>query len=98
MLGRIDFLKKNMQSSQENTWAGVFLIKVQVFNLHSESLFEKETAALVLSCEFGKSFKNTFFLEQPHASTILALLKCDIQFIVHFSPTFVTFQRFYQTQ
>ena len=66
---------------------------MQVSNLHSESLFEKETAALVLSCESGKSFENTFFLEQPHASIILAMLKCDIQFIVHFSPTFATFQR-----
>ena len=51
------FLKIS-QNSQENTCARVsFLIKLQAWGLQ---LFEKETLAQVLSCEFCEISKKTF--------------------------------------
>ena len=59
-----------------------------------DNLIYCSTSAQVFSCEFCKSFKNTFFKEQLHAtaSIIITLLKNNFQFVMHFSPTFVTFQ------
>ena len=46
-----------LQNSQENTYARVsFLIKLQAW-------IKREALAQVLSCEFCKSFRNTFFIE-----------------------------------
>ena len=51
------------QDSQENTCARVsFLIKLEGSGL---PLFEKETLAHVLSCEFYKISKNTFLYRTP---------------------------------
>ena len=57
---------------------------------------QRKTPAL--KCILIKMQTLTFFVEQLCASVILTVLKYDFQCIVHFSPTFVTFQRVYQTQ
>ena len=51
-----------MQKVHENTCAGVsFLIKLEARDLQ---LYLKRTLAQVLSCEFCKIFKNTYFVKQ----------------------------------
>ena len=51
---------KNSQNSQENTCARVsFLVKFII------NFIKKEALALVFSCEFHESFKNTFFYRTP---------------------------------
>ena len=65
------FLKIS-QNSEENTCARVsFLITLQAslirasrqINTLKKNTLEKETLALVFSCEFYKNFKNTFYIE-----------------------------------
>ena len=75
MFGRIDFLKKSraVHSSQENPALECILIEMQASNFSSEVLIKEETPALVLSSEFCKNFKNTFFTEQFCVSVILRL-------------------------
>ena len=48
-----------LQNSQENTCARELLIK-----LRSTTLFQKDSLALVFSCEFCEISKSTFFIEQ----------------------------------
>ena len=51
---------KILEISQENTCAGVFLVKLQVF---SQQVFKKETPTQMLSCEVWETLKNTYFEE-----------------------------------
>ena len=56
---------KNSQNSQENTSARAsFLTKLQA----ASGFINKETLALVFSCEFCEIFKNAFFTEHLWAT------------------------------
>ena len=75
-------------------------MKSQAPNLQPETLIQKKTPVQVFSCDFREIFENTSIIEQLRVteSVTLTLLKHDFPFIMHFSPTVVTFQRVYQVQ
>ena len=87
------FLKK-LQNSQESV-----LVKMQVSNLQSEALIKEETPAQVFSCEYSKSFKNTFLIELLRSSVILNCYSTTLNLLCTFHQLSEPFNEFpYQTQ
>ena len=60
----------------------LFLTKLRAFYFQPPTFIQKETPAQMLSCEFCKISKNTFFIEQLDvaASLTSTLLKIDSEF------------------
>ena len=88
------FLKNYAKFTGRHLRSSVLLIKSQAPNLQTETLIRKKTPEQVFSCDFREIFENISIIEQLRVteSVTLTLLKQDFPFIMHFSPTTVTFQ------
>ena len=73
---------KSSQNSQENTCARVsFLIKLQSSSM--QVYYKRDSGKKAFSCEFGKTFKNTFFYRTPPLAASVSINYWPEQYLQH---------------